>query len=74
MSISSRPGGSRASDDDGRTSVKVGMFSSAPYILFFLALVLFATILFKCREKHCLHYFFSPPLLYRMVFHETRAQ
>lgn len=30
MSISSRPGGSRASDEDGKTAVKVGMWTCGP--------------------------------------------
>ena len=29
MSVSSRPGGSRASDDEGKTAVKVGMVTTA---------------------------------------------
>lgn len=51
MSISSRPGGSRASDDDARTSVKVGMFWQHSIYPFFESRFV-CNCLFKCREKH----------------------
>lgn len=74
MSISSRPGGSRASDDDARTSVKVGMFGSTSYFLcsgvcncLFKCLIVFAgNINFNIS--------FSSPSLYRVLSHVTRVQ